>query len=114
MRYKRKRNLKVYRIEDMKQGWFVGDFLPTAFKTNKCEVAYKRHRKNENWPRHAQKKAWEINYLITGEMRINDKDLEAGDIFVIPPQEFSKPTFFTNCQLIVVKIPSLPKDKILE
>ena len=31
----------------MKGGWFVGDFLPTAFKTKNFEVSYKLHKKNE-------------------------------------------------------------------
>ena len=37
--------MQVLRIEDMKGGWFVGDFEPTAYKTKDFEVSYKVHQK---------------------------------------------------------------------
>jgi hypothetical protein len=37
--------MKVNRIENMKGGWFVGNFEPTAYKTPEFEVSYKVHPK---------------------------------------------------------------------
>jgi hypothetical protein len=31
----------------MFKGWFVGDFTPTAFKTDACEVAVKTYKAGE-------------------------------------------------------------------
>ena len=33
--------MKIFNFKKMKGGWFVGDFLPTAFKTKNFEVSYK-------------------------------------------------------------------------
>ena len=39
--------------------------------------------------------------------------LEAGDVFTIEPGEVAEPHFLTNVELVVVKIPSIPKDKVV-
>ena len=95
----------------MVKGWFVGDFESTAYRTSACEVCFKQHKEGEVWPVHYHKLATEINYLIQGEMTLQNKKLVAGDIFVLNPNEISDPVFLTDCDLIVVKIPSSTKDK---
>ncbi|KKS79554.1 MAG: hypothetical protein UV54_C0032G0006 [Candidatus Beckwithbacteria bacterium GW2011_GWA2_43_10] len=95
----------------MQGGWFVGDFQPTAFKTKKFEVGYKIHKKGELWPKHYHRKAIEINCLVKGKMRLNQTTLKEGDIFVIEPGEAARPKFLEECCLIVIKVPSRPKDK---
>ena len=52
--------MKVNRIENMKGGWFVGNFEPTAYKTSKFEVSYKVHPKGEKWDFHYHTKVTEI------------------------------------------------------
>ena len=36
--------MKKFKLDDMKGGWFVGNFEPTAFKAN-FEVGIHRHKK---------------------------------------------------------------------
>lgn len=105
--------MKVYKMSDMIGGWFIGDFEPTAFKTENFEVCYKQHPKGEEWDTHYHKIATEINYIIRGEMMINDDLLKEGDIFILEPNEVSKPEFLTDCELIVVKTPSAKNDKYI-
>jgi len=103
--------MKTYRMEEMHKGWFVGDFNPTVYKTDKFEVCYKVHEKNETWPVHYHKIATEINYMISGQMTIQGELLKKGDIFVLEPGEIADPTFHERCELIVVKTPSIKNDK---
>ena len=105
--------MKRYRFDDMKLGYFVGDFTPTAFRTTACEVAYKIHRAHEPWPKHYQRTATEINLLIHGMMKIGRTILHAGEIFVIAPKEAIQPIFLTRCEIICVKVPSDPTDKVV-
>jgi quercetin dioxygenase-like cupin family protein len=105
--------MKVFKISDMIGGWFIGDFKPTAFNTENFEVCYKQHPKGEEWDTHYHKIATEINYIIRGEMMINDDLLKEGDIFILEPNEVSKPEFLTDCELIVVKTPSAKNDKYI-
>lgn len=103
--------MQIYNFSDMKGGWFVGDFSPTAFQTKACEVSYKKHYKGEEWPRHYHAVATEINFLIKGKMLINSEEINTGQIFVIYPVEAVKPIFLEDCELIVIKTPSVKGDK---
>jgi quercetin dioxygenase-like cupin family protein len=103
--------MEVSRFENYKDGWFVGDFFPSAYKTNLFEVCYKFHKKGEVWDKHYHKVSTEINYLIEGEMIIQEKKLKSGDVFVIHPYEIADPEFISDCKLIIIKTPSSTKDK---
>jgi mannose-6-phosphate isomerase-like protein (cupin superfamily) len=105
--------MKVTKIKDYKGGWFIGNFEPSVLKTDLFEVCYKTHYKGEKWDTHYHKKASEVNYLIRGKMTINEIELNEGDVFVIEPYFVSEPVFLTNCELIVVKMPSQINDKYL-
>ena len=39
--------MKEAKLNDMVRGWFVGNFTPTLYKTNDCEVAYKTYNKGD-------------------------------------------------------------------
>ena len=105
--------MKVLKINDMKGGWFVGNFKPTAFTSPDFEVCYKLHKAGEEWPVHYHKEATEINFLVRGRMRIQDTILKAGDIFVLEPFEVADPEFFEDCEVVIVKTPSVPGDKYI-
>lgn len=110
--------MKIFKLSDMKDGWWIGDFAPAAFNTNEFEVAYKVHKKNEPWPLHYQNKATEINLLIRGQMAIETASGEGllvgpGDIFIFEPRLAAKPFFLEDCEVVCVKVPSLPGDKVV-
>ena len=46
-------------------------------------------------------------------MNVCDKDLEAGDIFVIHPGEIADPIFYEDCKILCVKVPGDSKDKVI-
>lgn len=94
-------------------GWFVGNFKPTAYKTKKFEVSYKLHKKNEKWPHHYHKKADEINLIVKGKMKIKNKIVKSGDIFVLKKKEIADPIFIKNTYIICVKTASIKNDKFL-
>jgi dTDP-glucose pyrophosphorylase len=103
--------IKKYKGSDMLGGWFVGNFNPSALQSKDFEVCYKLHKKGESWDTHYHKKAREVNYLIRGEMSINNHKFVAGDIFVIEPLYMATPNFLDDCELIVIKVPSVSNDK---
>lgn len=94
-------------------GWFIGDFEPSAYRTKDFEVCYKIHPQGEKWPAHKHEESIEINYLIIGKMTINEVYLEAPTIFILEKGEVAKPEFLEDCELIVVRVPSVPGDKIV-
>ena len=105
--------MQITRLENYKEGWFIGDFEPSSFKTKDFEVGYKLHKKGEHWDAHYHEKITEINFLISGKMTIQNQVLHSGDVFVIYPKETADPVFLEDCHLYVIKTPSIIGDKIL-
>lgn len=106
--------MKLYRYEDMKGGWFVGAFTPTAFHTDACEVSLKVHPKGERWPAHYHRIVTEVNLLIDGVVLLQDRALGSGDIFVLDPYEVADPTFLSDCRIVCVKLPGgIGNDKVI-
>ena len=103
--------MEIHKIENFVKGWFIGNFDPVVHKTDQVEVAYQTHEAGEHHDIHYHKKSREYNYLIRGKMVINEQELNAGDIFILEPYEVSEPTFLTDVELIVVRVPSIKGDK---
>lgn len=105
--------MDIFKIKDMKGGWFVGNFEPVAYKTKDFEVGVKTHPKGEKWDIHYHKIATEINYLIQGKMILQDTELNSGDIFVLHPNEIANPIFLEDCTIVTVKSVSEIGDKYI-
>lgn len=103
--------MKIMRIEDMKSGWFVGNFIPTAYQTSDFEVNYRVHAANEIWDMHFHTHTTEINLVVSGRMKFQEQELVAGDIFIIEPWEISNPVFLEDTAIICVRTPSM-NDKV--
>ena len=103
--------MKKTNIKEMFRGWFVGNFEPSAFKTEQFEVGILTHKKDEKWAKHYHKIATEINCLISGKMTINGIEINEGDIFILEPSEPAEPIFLQDCKLVVIKTPSVIGDK---
>jgi len=94
-----------------KGGWFIGNFSPSLLKTDQFEVCYKYHAKGEAWPAHYHKLGTEYNLLVRGRMKMHDKILEAGTLFILSPMEVADPEFLEDCEVLIIKTPSSPGDK---
>ncbi len=105
--------MDIFKLKDMWKGWFVGDFEPSAYKTKDFEVGTTFHPMGSEWDTHYHKKATEITWLIKGKMKLQDKILNEGDIFVIHPWEIANPEFIEDCTVLVIKTPSDTADKFI-
>lgn len=98
-------------MKDMVGGWFVGGFEPVAYHTPDFEVGVKQFKKDEDVEYHFHKEGTEINYISKGKMKMHDKVLEKGDIFLLYPFEITNPEFLEDTEIVVVKTVSNTKDK---
>ena len=103
--------MKKFDYNEMKGGWYIGNFEPTAFKTKNFEVAYAKHKKGDAWDKHLHKIATEITLIIKGKVRVNNEIFSIGDIFIIEPNEMVDPLFLEDTEVIVVKNISDVNDK---
>jgi len=99
------------KLKDMVRGWFVGGFEPTAFHTNACEVACKIYSAGDSEGRHYHKISTEITLIVTGRVRMNGVERNAGDIVLIPPFEATDFEAVEDTTTVVVKVPSSTDDK---
>ena len=103
--------MKTFRLEDMKGGWFVGDFMPTCLKTKECEVACKNYKKGDSEERHVHKVATEITLIVEGLVKMNDATYKSGDIIVLEPGDATDFHALKDTTNVVVKVPSVTGDK---
>lgn len=113
LKYIGKLNINPIKLDTMYRGWFIGNFEPSAYKTKDFEVGYLLHKKGEVWDVHYHKHMKEVNLIVKGKMILNDTELNENDIFVIDKEEIACPIFLEDCHILVVKIPSVPGDKII-
>jgi hypothetical protein len=55
----------------------------------------------------------ELNYIVSGELKVNGKVMGAGDMWIYEPNEISNVEFLEDSDLIVVRWPSIPSDKYI-
>ena len=103
--------MKTFCLEDMKGGWFVGDFMPTCLKSSDCEVACKYYSKGDIEDRHVHKVATEITLIVSGHVVMNGVDYHTGDIILLEPGESADFNVLQDTVTVVVKMPSLLGDK---
>ena len=105
--------MQVSNIKSFTNGWFIGNFEPTLFKTKDFEIAHHTYPQGYTAPLHFHKEATEYNYIICGKLKIKDLILSNGDIFVYSPGEVSEVEFLEETSLIIIKTPSVIGDKFL-
>ena len=105
--------MKRGHLKDMVKGWFVGNFEPTAYQTNACEVAIKTYRKGEHEPEHHHKVATEITVIQEGRVRMSGKEYATGDILVIEPGTATDFEVLEDTITVVVKVPGAQNDKYM-
>lgn len=103
--------MKVFRLDEMMRGWFVGDFEPNVVRTKEVEVGVKRYSKGDAEGRHVHKLASEITLILDGQARMNDRVLSSGDIVLLEPGIDTDFEALTDVTTVVVKLPSVMGDK---
>lgn len=105
-------DVKDIQIKDTVRGWFLGDFEPSIKRISNMEIGLLTHEANEQWDAHVHREVVEYNYLVKGEMTLNEQEYKTGDSFIFPPRHLAVPKFKTKCIILCLKIPSKPTDKI--
>lgn len=103
--------MKIYKEDNLIKGWFVGNFTPTCFSSDVCEVAVKRYKSQDYEKSHFHKIATEITFIIDGTVSMNNIEYIKGDIIVIEPNESTDFLCLTDVTTVVVKVPCVQNDK---
>ena len=105
--------MEKYKLSDMFGGWFIGNFQPTVHSTNEFEVCLKRYKKGDKEGAHFQRIATEFTLVVSGRIRLGEREFEENDIVEIPPFEIADFESLTDSVVVAIKTPSIPSDKII-
>jgi hypothetical protein len=100
-------------LDEMVRGWFVGDFEPTAHRSSEVEVAIKHYTAGDAEARHVHKIATELTAVVSGSVRMDGRELHAGDILKLDPGEPCDFLALTDATVVAVKLPAVAGDKYL-
>ena len=103
--------MRTARLDDMTRGWFVGNFVPTLYKTNDCEVGVKSYKAGSYEEKHHHKVATEITVINSGKVKMFNKIWVEGDIIVVEPGDITGFEALEKSSTTVVKIPGVLDDK---
>jgi hypothetical protein len=106
--------MKLLRIDDMTRGWFVGNFSPTVHATPHFEVGYREYPPNHPPDPHYHPVVTEINLIVFGSLRLQNKILTKGDIFVLDPWEISNAEYLETTGIVCVKYPSVNDKQVIQ
>ena len=104
--------MKTAKLEEMINGWFIGNFEPSLYKTNACEVAVKTYNKGHYEGPHRHKIATEYTVIVRGRVKMNGVEYAAGDIVIMEPGEITDfECLEDGTANVVVKLPGANDDK---
>ena len=105
--------MTLHTLDDMVRGWFVGDFEPTAYRSSEVEVAIKHYMAGDAEERHVHKIATELTAVVSGSVRMDGRELHAGDILKLDPGEPCDFLALTEAIVVAVKLPAVAGDRYL-
>lgn len=105
--------MKIFRLNEMTKGWFVGSFNPSVYRTDECEVGVKEYIKGTVEPKHYHKKAKEITVIVRGKAKFNELEVSSGDIVLIDENEATRFEALDDVITVVFKSKSVLNDKYI-
>jgi mannose-6-phosphate isomerase-like protein (cupin superfamily) len=103
--------MKIDTLSNMTGGWFVGDFSPSCERTKAAEVACKHYRAGDWESRHVHKIATEHTLVVSGTIKMNEREIHGGQIVTLLPGEPADFEALEDSITVVVKVPSVIGDK---
>ncbi len=105
--------MKIFKLKDMRFGWFIGNFSPSVFSTSNFEVGVKYYKKGDFEKAHYHKISTEYTVIVEGKVKMNNVIYVKGDIIVISPMESTDFMALTDVITTVIKTPSSINDKYI-
>lgn len=105
--------MRIFKLHEMTKGWFVGNFAPSVYRTDDCEVGVKEYKKGTVEPKHFHKEAKEITVIISGKAKFNELEVSNGDIVLIDENEPTQFEALDDVITVVFKSKSILDDKYI-
>jgi HAD superfamily hydrolase (TIGR01509 family) len=104
-------SIRTAHVNDMINGWFVGDFYPAVLKTKNFEAGMKSYKKGDKEDKHYHKVATEITVIATGKVIMCEKIIGAGEMILMEPGVATSFEALEDTITFVIKTVSVKGDK---
>lgn len=102
--------MEKYNLKDMKNGYFLGDFEPTAYASKGMEISVKHYKKGTLDAGYYRKKNTEIVYIIKGCIDVDGSLYKKQSILVWKPNEIINIYAVKDSELLIIKTPGEKED----
>ena len=107
-------NVEICKLDQFVNGWFIGDFEPSILKKTGVELAVMNKKKGIGiHDFHYHEKCTEINVLVKGKMKVNNKFIHENEIFIFKPNVPSVYEYLEDCTFVVFKNKPSNNDKVI-
>ena len=103
--------MKIFQLDKMFRGWFLGNFAPGAMQTSSAKVAVKRYEFGNRIDTHVHKMVTEITLVREGTVVMRDRRKIDGGILKLAPGETTDFSTIADATTVVVNIPPVIDDK---
>lgn len=104
--------MKIFKINDMKNGWIVGKFSPSVYNAD-YEIGIKKYKTNDEELTHHHRLATEFTIVISGVISMNNILFSEGDIIQVDTFEDVKFKCIKDAVTVVFKTISDTNDKYI-
>jgi quercetin dioxygenase-like cupin family protein len=106
-------SVRTAHVNEMINGWFVGDFYPAVLKTKNFEAGMKCYKKGEKEAKHYHKIATEITVIASGKVIMCDRIIGAGEMILMEPGVATSFEVLEDTITFVIKTASVMGDKYI-
>ncbi len=103
----KKKEVQSVKIGEMRNGWFIGDFESSLFKTPVVDVGVRYYKAGEEIAEYCHKLATEFLVIVEGEAEVAGKRYKRGDIVIVEPEVNIGFIAITDVSIAVVRIPGV-------
>jgi len=94
--------MKSFHLDNMVNGWFLGNFIPTVTNWKKGEIAIKSYQTNHIESSYCHSDAYKIYVVLSGKIMINNNLLTKDSVALINPKEDMSLVSLTNSKVLLI------------
>lgn len=103
--------MEIKKLKDFVRGWLVGNFEPSLWKTESCEVSIKNYKIGDRDEYHYHGKTTEFTVIVNGQAQMGNVVYNSGDIIIIKPYEMIDFLALSDVTTVVIRDGSFKNDK---
>ena len=100
------------KLSEMTRGWFVGDFEPSAYRTNEAEAGIRLLEAGYCEQAHYHRTSVKVIAVLAGKLRMFHREWLEDDIVVFEPGDISSIEALQDSKIVMLLLPGIKNDKV--